>query len=220
MRLRSLLTALLVVFALVGMACNGDDDTDVTTDLGGDDDTTTTAGEDGEASRMLNADLSALNDSGASGTATVEINGNQITVTVETDGVSNQPHAQHIHIGGKNECPDESLSGDDDLITTAEGAPAYGGVQVSLTTDGDVSAESALAVPRFPVAEDNSYEYERTFELPSGVTESDIENGVIVVHGISELFGDENAYDGDEKSSLDPSLPLEATIPSACGALS
>ncbi len=166
------------------------------------------------------ANLSALNGSGANGTATVQVNGNQVTVTIKSSGLSpNLPHAQHIHIGGQNMCPTKAADQDGDgLINTVEGQPAYGPVQVSLTTQGDVSAESALAVDRFPVADANGMlNYSRTFELPEGVTAQDVEMGVIVQHGISKLFGDPNMYDGDPRSSLDPSLPLEATIPTTCG---
>jgi hypothetical protein len=171
------------------------------------------------------ANLGALNGSGASGTATVQVithHGNQVTVTIQSSGLApNQPHAQHIHIGGQNTCPSNAADMDGDgLINTAEGAPFYGGVQVSLTTQGDVSADSALAVDRFPVADANgNLNYSRTFPLPQGVNPQDIDMGVIVQHGISKLFGDPNQYDGDPRSSLDPSLPLEATIPATCGKL-
>jgi hypothetical protein len=47
----------------------------------------------------------------------------------------------------------------------------------------------------------------------------DIPAGVIVQHGISELFEDPTQYDGEPRSSLNPDLPLEATIPTNCGEL-
>ena len=170
----------------------------------------------------ITAQLNPLNTSGSSGTATVVVNGNQVTVTIEARGLSpNLPHAQHIHIGGQNICPTNAADDDGDgLINTVEGQPFYGPVQVSLTTTGDVSANSALAVDRFPVAAaDGSLSYSRTFQLPAGVTLADLRNGVIVQHGISELFGDPTQYDGEPRSSLTPDLPLEATIPSNCGKL-
>ena len=174
--------------------------------------------------RSLNTQLAPLNGSGDSGSASVSIAGNQIFVRVETNGVSpNSPHAQHIHIGGTNTCPSSAAAGQNepkDLIDTAEGQPSYGEVRVSLTTEGATGADSALAVERFPTANASGrYVYTRTLDLPSGVTPDDVRNGVIVVHGISELFGDRAAYDGDPRSSLNPDLPLEATIPSLCGKL-
>jgi hypothetical protein len=174
------------------------------------------------SSQTFTADLNPLNSSGSSGTATVVVNGNQVTVTIEATGLSpNLPHAQHIHIGGQNICPTEAADDDGDgLINTVEGQPFYGPVQVSLTTEGDVSADSGLAVERFPVADaDGTITYSRTFPLPDGVTADDIPNGVIVQHGISELFEDPTQYDGEPRSSLNPDLPLEATMPSNCGEL-
>lgn len=165
------------------------------------------------------ADLAPLNDSGASGTAMVWVDGNELKVRVEGEGLFTGPHAQHIHIGGQNVCPDMSAAGEDGVLTTPEGADAYGGVQVSLTTEGDVSADSAVAVARFPTANDSgSLTYERTFQLPDGVSADSIANGVIVVHGVD--LNDSGSYDGDEMSELDPSLPREATVPALCGALS
>ena len=172
----------------------------------------------------FSAQLSPLNRSGDSGSASVSVSGNRVTVRVETNGVSaNAPHAQHIHIGGSNTCPPASAAGQNeprDLIDTAEGQPSYGEVRVSLTTEGGTGADSALAVERFPTADAGGrYVYTRTFDLPSGVTVGDVRRGVVVVHGISELFGDPAAYDGDPRSSLSPDLPLEATIPALCGKL-
>ena len=172
--------------------------------------------------QTFTADLNPLNTSGSSGTATVVVNGNQVTVTIEASGLSpNLPHAQHIHIGGQNICPTDAADDDGDgLINTVEGQPFYGPVQVSLTTEGDVSADSGLAVERFPVADaDGTLSYSRTFPLPDGVSAEDIPAGVIVQHGISELFEDPTQYDGEPRSSLNPDLPLEATIPTNCGEL-
>lgn len=172
--------------------------------------------------QMYQANLTSLNNSGTTGTATVKVIGNQATVTVHTMGASaNLPHAQHIHIGGNHTCPTmaDDANGDG-VLSTAEGKPDYGAVQVSLTKTGDVSADSALAVDRFPTAsKSGEVTYSRTFTLPSGVTASDIANGTIVQHGVSEIGGDKTKYDGDAKSSLDKSLPLEATAPNACGVL-
>jgi hypothetical protein len=236
-------TRLLGVLAGVSLfvAACGDDDSDVTPDAGVDEDQVEVEedlGEDeaglGEEEEMeqesqgvmedvaFQTELDSLNGSDVSGTATIEATSDgMVTVSLETTGfVGGNPHAAHLHIGGNNECPGEDVAGEDGLISTAEGIPAYGEVQVSLTTEGDVGADSALAVERFPVAaEDGSVTYERTFELPSGVTAEDLSNAVVVQHGFASLGGDEMAFDGEAQSSLDPSLPLEATIPVACGPL-
>lgn len=206
--------AALAASALLVAAC-GDDDAaeDATEDQAG------TA----EAMGPMEVQLDTLNDSGITGSATVEMNDDgTVTVSLESSGFAGaNPHAQHLHIGGEGQCPDMSAAGDDDILTTAEGIPAYGEVKVALTTEGDVSAESALAVERFPTADDSGMvTYERTFELPSGVTADDVSKAVVVQHGFAGMGGDPAAYDGDTKSSLDESLPLEATIPVACGPLS
>jgi hypothetical protein len=181
----------------------------------------TTASAAGEG---YTAELDPLNSSEASGEAKVTVDGDRLTVTIESEGHSaGLPHAQHIHFGeqARHECPNmgDDKNGDE-LITTTEGAPAYGPVQVSLTTEGDVSADSGLAVDRFPVAEsDGSVSYERTFEIPEGFSAEDLKDAVIVQHGISELFEDPAQYDGEFKSDLNPDLPQEATVPATCGAL-
>lgn len=175
--------------------------------------------------RMYQANLTALNKSDDRGNATVLLNINDNgTFTVKTTGASaNLPHAQHIHIGGTNSCPDISADKDKDgLINTTEGQPAYGPIEISLTTSGDTSKDSGLAVDRFPVADaDGTVTYERTFDIPEGVTAEMISKGVIVTHGVSEVFDDKTKYDGAKKSDIPKSenLPLEATLPSTCGVL-
>lgn len=174
------------------------------------------------STQMYQANLSSLNGSGSTGTATVSVTGDQLTVKVHSDGASaNLAHAQHIHIGGKNICPTAADNTNKDaVLTTAEGQPAYGDIKVSLTTSGDASATSGLAVDRFPKASaTGSVDYNRTFTLPSGVTASDVANGVIVTHGVASLYGDKTKYDGSMKSELDSSLPEEATAPASCGKL-
>ncbi len=165
--------------------------------------------------------LDTLNGSGASGTATVTVSGNQATVDIQSSGLAaGAPHAQHIHIGGQNVCPPASADTDGSgAISVAEGQPFYGDIQASLTTTGDVSADSALAVDRMPVANaDGTLSYSRTFTLPSGLTAADIANGVIVQHGID--FNGNGTYDTSAgQSSVDPSLPFEATAPATCGKL-
>lgn len=169
------------------------------------------------------AELEALNRSGDAGHARIVAHEDDRTVSVQVsteDASPGLPHAQHIHIGGDNVCPGPSADTDGDgLIDTAEGQPAYGPIAVSLTTEGDVSADSALAVDRFPVAdEDGTVDYTRSFRLPQGVSVEDVtQRGVIVQHGISELFADRAAYDGSPRASVNPDLPLEAVVPSSCG---
>ncbi|MGO2559312.1 CHRD domain-containing protein [Brachybacterium sp.] len=174
---------------------------------------------DGEGATTLEASLSELNDSGASGSAWISLEGNEVTVTLETAGLlAEAPHAQHIHIGGANECPDPGMegSGFEGAIRTTDAADSYGAVAVSLTTEGDTSPDSALAVDRFPAGEGGTYE--RTFEVSDDVAASLAEGaGSVVLHGVDH--NGNGTYDGDQMSDLDESLPSEATDPAACGTL-
>jgi hypothetical protein len=168
------------------------------------------------------ADLKPLNRSGAEGHAMLEKEGNKkIETEIHTKGLAPKlPHAQHIHGFKKavSECPTLALSGRDNLITTVEGVPAYGPIQVSLTTTGDTSPNSGLAVDRFPVANaKGTVEYERTLMVSANVAKN-LGKKAIVQHGVD--LNDNGKYDFEAgKSELDPSLPQEATIPATCGVI-
>ena len=148
--------------------------------------------------------------------------GNIVTITV--DGKRSAPglvHAQHIHGPGTNTCP--TIAADtnhDGLIDTSEGAPFYGGIVVSLTTSGDTTPASGLAVARFPVADANgNYHYQRDFtvgvDIPASVADH-LTDFHVVSHGIDTNHN--GAYDFSKgPSDLDPSLPQEATVPASCG---
>ncbi|GAA1483908.1 CHRD domain-containing protein [Brachybacterium fresconis] len=173
---------------------------------------------EGPDSTSLEANLTQLNDSGASGTAWVTVEGNEVTVKLDSTGMlAEAPHAQHIHIGGKNQCPDPNMEGTgaDGAIRTTDAAGDYGGVKVSLTKDGDTSPDSALAVERFPTGDAT---YERSFEVSDEIAEN-LRNGdgSVVLHGVDH--NGNGTYDGEQMSDLDESLPSEATDPAACGEL-
>lgn len=166
-------------------------------------------------------DLQQLNDSGASGTAMVSLEGTELTVKIEAEGlVPGAPHAQHIHgsTKGKNfHCPDASADkSGDGIVSTVEGLPDYGDINISLTTKGDTSKESGLAVDRMPTADKSGkLSYERTITVSRAVADH-FKNLHIVQHGID--VNDNGTYDMDAgKSELDPKLPLEATAPANCG---
>lgn len=157
------------------------------------------------------------------GSATVTLNGTTITVHETVSGLlGGVPHAQHIHIvtSGKGACPtaaDAKQHNGHLSIDVMDGAPKYGMVMISLTTSGDTSDQSALAVDRMPTG--SSFTYDRTFTISAADAQA-IRNGQasIVVHGID--------YNGNGKwddvlgpSELDPSLPAEATDPALCGTL-
>ena len=178
-----------------------------------------------EADTMsMQTTLNSVNNSGTSGQAMVDVHGNQATVTVNVDGAAETfmdgpfPHAQHIHIASQGVCPPPSADTDGDgVVSTPEGQPFYGTIGQSLTTEGDTSADSALAVERFPGG--SSYTYERTFDLNAETAKS-LKDGdaVVVVHGVDPA--NLPAAAAEKKSELNPDLPLAATAPAACGSLS
>ncbi len=160
-----------------------------------------------------------LNDAGGSGSGMVEVDGTTLSFTLAYEGLlEGAPHAAHIHYGEDtmNQCPTAAADKDGSgTINTSEGAPFYGGIVVSLTTTGDTSPDSGLAVDRFGVGED--VKYSRGDVQVSAEVAEDIVSGeaVVVVHGVDH--DDSGAYDGDTVSDLDPSLPTEATDPALCG---
>lgn len=114
----------------------------------------------------------------------------------------------------------------DEYINTLEGKPFYGNVQISLTTTGDSSPTSGLAVNRFPAGDaSGAYSYERTINLTNeqieNVKAGDVE---IVVHG-GDFWGpgapdtpDGNilsyTYDADSDGDGDPGTsPAEDLYP-------
>ncbi|MEZ5228499.1 MAG: hypothetical protein R2710_18050 [Acidimicrobiales bacterium] len=104
----------------------------------------------------------------------------------------------------------------DGFVSVVEGIPRYGGIQASLSTGPDFTANAALTGP-FPTADaDGNYTYTETFTLPDA-TAAAFDNFHVVIHGI-DIDGS-NAYDGDKKSSLTDELPFEVTVPAACGEL-
>src|SRR5918993_2225078 len=94
-----------------------------------------------EHGEHFKAELNSLNRSGAEGHAILEKEGNKkVETEINSHGLAPKlPHAQHIHGFKKavSECPTLAASGRDNLITTVEGQPSYGPIQVSLTTTGD-----------------------------------------------------------------------------------
>ena len=175
------------------------------------------------AQDMFQADLEPLNNSGASGTADLALEGDQLTANIASEGLApNLPHAQHIHglEQAMSECP--TILNDqngDNLVNTTEGEPSYGPILTSFTTEGDTSPESGLAVDRFPVADENgNLTYGRTFGVPANVAER-LGDFAVVQHGV-DLNGN-GVYDFEAAgaSDLDPNLPQEATLPANCGTI-
>ena len=175
-----------------------------------------------EGASSYQADLGAVNGSGVDGTGMVTLDGNTVTVMIEASGLlAGSPHAQHFHIGAMGTCPTNDLADDadkDGFVSVTEAAKYYGAIGTSLTTTGDTSPDSGLAIDRFPTADSGTISYERTFEVTDDVHAAfEAGTAVLVLHGVDK--DGSGAYDGTVKSDLDPSLPMEATAPAACGGL-
>jgi len=169
------------------------------------------------------AQLGALNNSAASGSLMISLNGSEATVTEQVSGLAATfngaayPHVQHIHIGAKGECPTMSADTDGDgVISTTEGGPSYGPIGSTLSTSGDTSPAAGTTLEVAPSG--GSYSYQRTFTLDDA-TLSSLRAGtaVVVVHGLDPATLPTAAQ--SKPSDLVPSLPLAATSPALCGTL-
>ncbi len=167
--------------------------------------------------------LNPLNNSGVTGHAHVKVEGKKLDVHYTAKGlVRNLPHAAHIHFGEQatHECPTVRDDKNRDFrLNTVEGVPRYGPIRVSLTTRGDTSPASGLAVDRFSTAPRGIIKYDRTVKTSKAVARAIRRGeGVLVVHGVD--YNNNGKYDfGAGKSELDPKLPQEATIPANCGVI-
>ncbi|AEV84369.1 hypothetical protein ACWT_3346 [Actinoplanes sp. SE50] len=186
------------------------------------------------ADESVHVKLDPLNHSGASGTAilTAMADGD-LKISIRSIGlVPNSPHAQHLH--GSTEgmdfhCPDMSADSDGNgYVSTEEGMPDYGNIFISLTTKGDTSPKSGLAVDRMPVADaKGNLSYDRTIpaaDLPAGTIEH-LKDLHVVEHGIDANRNGKYDMDGLGESTLAKSaglsgIPEEATDPAVCGMVS
>ena len=176
---------------------------------------------------VYTAQLVELNNSGGSGdgTLTVSQDGETMQIQLNATGLNlDGPHAMHIHAQvdgdtvGASICPTmaDDANGDG-VLTVLEGAPKYGAVQVSLTTTGDTSADSALAVERFPAGTNVAYN-RSGIPIPT-VLRPNLGKVHFVVHGLDENGNGTLDLDQTERSSLTDDLPREATAPVLCGTL-
>lgn len=170
------------------------------------------------------AKLVALNNSGAFGRAKVHSVHRRLEVSVDAYGLApGLPHAQHIHHGAeaRHECPTATDDSNGDFrLTTSEGVPAYGPVALSLTTEGDTSPDSVLAVDRYPTAPEGAVHYDRVIISKRGVARAIRRGeGVVVIHGVDYNGNGEYDFDSAGESDLNPDLPAEATDPAICGVL-
>jgi hypothetical protein len=169
------------------------------------------------------ATLNPLNHATGSGMATISLNGSSATITESWSGLAGSfsgapyPHVQHIHIGAAGACPTTSADKNGDgVVSTTEGAAAYGGIGATLSTSGDTSPAAGTDIKIAPAG--SSTDYSRTIQLDAKTLASlKSDTAVIVVHGLDPATLSKKAQ--GEKSDLVPSLPLAATSPALCGAV-
>jgi hypothetical protein len=191
--------------------------------VGGSGNKTTKAGPTAIAGQRVTGKLGPVptNNVNGSGTATMRLNGRSLRISVDTARLLNgNPHALHIHAGGKGVCPDASaasLHNGHRSIATHAGVPFYGPAVEALTTRGDTSLKSLVAFNRYPTGSD--VQYRRTIRVtPIVASYIRKNNAVLVVHGID--YNHNGVYDGVlERSDLDRSLTGESTAPALCGPL-
>jgi CHRD domain len=114
-----------------------------------------------KAGSSFRAQLHELNGSGASGSATVTVSGNTLTIHLVATGLENGPHLRHIHGGAattsgqsaiqSSKCPTPQRDIDaDGIISVAEGVPDYGPVIVNIgnfVTTGGTLDETITITP-------------------------------------------------------------------------
>jgi hypothetical protein len=175
------------------------------------------------ADQSYQSTLGQLNGSSGSATIELQVTGNQAHVLLNVSGMPATfmdmpyPHVQHIHGGAQGTCPDPSADKDgDQVISTTEGAPSYGGIVTTLSTSGDTSPAAGLDIK--VAGQGAAYTIDRTFEL-NAETKAALEAGtaVVVVHGLDPATL--SPAGAAAKSDIIPELPLAATSPALCGTL-
>ncbi len=152
-----------------------------------------------------------------SGGVWISLTGDSAKFTLQVDGLlAGAPHPAQLYVGAAAACPTVGQAAAfDGHSSIAYDAASLGSPEVALTTSGDTSAASALAMPRFPTA--GNYTYTRTFDVPPSVAAA-VKDGkaVLVVHGID--YNANGKY--DDVLGVTPghsALPAEATDPALCG---
>ncbi|MGO1385155.1 MAG: hypothetical protein ACTHWA_05760 [Arachnia sp.] len=192
---------------------------------------TSAASADDAVDQSVMLRLDSMKGSTATGDATLTptSDGGLVVEVRAKDMVPNAPHAQHIHgdtTGAMTHCPAPSADKDGNgFISIEEGFPDYGDIHISLTTTGDTTKASGLAVDRMPTADaQGNLSYTRTLtaaELPEGTLEN-LANLHIVQHGVDANDNGKYDMEGLGESTFAKSLgvdgiPAEATDSATCG---
>lgn len=148
-----------------------------------------------------------------SGELWVTLHGNSAKFTLQVSGLlANSAHAANIYLG-QGQCPAvaaASSGGAGQSVSPVDPTPLLGTASASLTTTGDTSPSSALALTRFPA--EGAYTYSRTFDVDPAVTTA-LRNGtaLFVIHGVD---GNDN---GKYDETAGGAVSSEASHPALCG---
>ncbi|WP_104119378.1 CHRD domain-containing protein, partial [Arthrobacter sp. B1805] len=179
------------------------------------------AGHDGTYSSTLGQ----LNGTTGTGTITLDVKGDKAMLNLQVNGLAQTfmdapyPHVQHIHGGAKGMCPTpaEDQNGDG-ILSTTDGAPAYGGILTTLTTSGATTPAEGLNLQLG--GQGGSYTIDREITLDQATQEAlAAGTAVVVVHGLDPATATGTPEAFSAPSDLEPSLPLGATSPALCGVL-
>jgi hypothetical protein len=175
------------------------------------------------------AELSPLNAEAigrsASGTATFNIEGDRLTITIEADGLAPDIiHLQHYHgfpDGTDATCPTPAAdTNGDGIVDLLETEPMAGTTMVPFHAE-----PASLEIPSktYPIADaEGSVRYEQAVavgELKEALRSKfngaglDLEKRVVFIHGMPP-----DAELPESAQSL-PDVPAQVTIPAACGTI-
>lgn len=159
---------------------------------------------------QFSADLLPLNKD-ATGTVDLSQRGTNLDVHVMVQGLDGGLHLAHIHgvKQAENECPGlDADTNSDGLVDFVEGLPAYGPVQVTLNTGGDIGT---------------SLDYTRRFKLLDNgdavASLGPLDQYAIVIHGV-DLEGDGLVDNPDVDGNQVGDPPgNEISMPALCGVI-
>ena len=130
----------------------------------------------GPVGQRIAGNLGPVPTNHVSGAGDVELrlSGDVATVTVDASGLlDGARHPLHIHAGAKGVCPSAQaahLHNGHRTISTLNGVPWYGSPVTALTSRGDTSQNSILALRRYPST--GAIRYTRTIRLGNIITSS------------------------------------------------
>ena len=188
-----------------------------------------TANADAQDPTIYRAELHALNrgttGAKAKGEAIFTIDGDQLTITIDAQGLPpNMMHLQHFHgfkDGHAAACPDAAADKNDDGVIDLIETEPYAGTTMVPFHDDPVSME--IPSETYPKANaDGSYHYEKTVSLKALQAafakkfDSDdlgLDRRVVFIHGVP-------ADTALPKSAASlGTIPAQVTLPIACGVI-